>query len=73
MRSDDSFKHSEFIFCLFILTFLHVARFTIIVKFSAYNLERLRLPMSEAAFGSNFTNLMTKGILTFDQIYHYEE
>ncbi|CAG8692166.1 6739_t:CDS:10, partial [Ambispora leptoticha] len=39
----------------------------------AVEVQRLRLPMSEAAFGSNFTNLMTKGILTFDQIYHYEE
>ncbi|RGB30327.1 hypothetical protein C1646_295463 [Rhizophagus diaphanus] len=29
--------------------------------------------MSEAAFGSNFTNMTTKGILTFDQTYHYEE
>ncbi|CAB4492651.1 unnamed protein product [Rhizophagus irregularis] len=39
----------------------------------AYNLQRLQLPMSEAAFGSNFTNMTTKGILTFDQTYHYEE
>ncbi|CAJ0829339.1 15715_t:CDS:2 [Entrophospora sp. SA101] len=29
--------------------------------------------MSEVAFGSNFTNTVTKGILTFDQTYHYEE
>ncbi|GET53897.1 hypothetical protein GLOIN_2v1572077 [Rhizophagus irregularis DAOM 181602=DAOM 197198] len=39
----------------------------------AYSLQRLQLPMSEAAFGSNFTNMTTKGILTFDQTYHYEE
>ncbi|CAJ0909613.1 2530_t:CDS:2 [Entrophospora sp. SA101] len=25
------------------------------------------------SFGSNFTNTITRGILTFDQIYHYEE
>ncbi|CAJ0915570.1 11573_t:CDS:2 [Entrophospora sp. SA101] len=40
---------------------------------NAYNLQRLHLPMSEASFGSNFTNTITRGILTFDQIYHYEE
>ncbi|RHZ76201.1 hypothetical protein Glove_202g18 [Diversispora epigaea] len=44
-----------------------------LIQMYAYNLQRLRLPMSEASFGSNFTNMMTRGILTFDQIYQYEE
>ncbi|CAG8541337.1 14747_t:CDS:2 [Acaulospora morrowiae] len=38
---------------------------------SAYTHQHLRL--SEALFGSNFTNIITKGILTLDQTYHYEE
>ncbi|GBB95686.1 hypothetical protein RclHR1_25950003 [Rhizophagus clarus] len=44
-----------------------------LIQIYAYNLQRLRLPMSEVAFGSNFTNMVTKGILTFGQTYHYEE
>ncbi|CAI2181909.1 1876_t:CDS:10 [Funneliformis geosporum] len=43
-----------------------------LIQTYAYNLQ-LRLPMSEVAFGSNFTNMVTKGILTFGQTYHYEE
>ncbi|CAG8523122.1 12255_t:CDS:10 [Funneliformis caledonium] len=44
-----------------------------LIQTYTYNLQRLQLPMSEVAFGSNFTNAITKGILTFDRIYHYEE
>ncbi|CAG8465387.1 22917_t:CDS:10 [Gigaspora rosea] len=44
-----------------------------LIQAYAYNLQRLQLPMSEVAFGSNFTNAITKGILTFDRTYHYEE
>nr|CAG8504818.1 7803_t:CDS:10 [Entrophospora candida] len=44
-----------------------------ILTIIAFNFQRLQLPMSEAAFGSNFTNTFTKRILTFDQTYHYEE
>ncbi|CAI2188979.1 18166_t:CDS:10, partial [Funneliformis geosporum] len=44
-----------------------------LIQTYAYNLQRLRLPMSETAFGSSFTSMMTKGVLTFDNIYHYEE
>ncbi|CAG8745856.1 5397_t:CDS:2, partial [Funneliformis mosseae] len=44
-----------------------------LIQTYAYNLQRLRLPMSETAFGSGFTSMMTKGVLTFDNIYHYEE
>ncbi|CAH1767977.1 4138_t:CDS:2, partial [Entrophospora sp. SA101] len=53
--------------------FRHIIRFNNFKLNSAYNLQRLHLPMSEASFGSNFTNTITRGILTFDQIYHYEE
>ncbi|GBB87876.1 hypothetical protein RclHR1_14380001 [Rhizophagus clarus] len=41
--------------------------------YCAYNLQCLQLPMSEVAFGSNFTNMVTKEILTFGQTYHYGE
>ncbi|CAG8699617.1 11942_t:CDS:10, partial [Acaulospora morrowiae] len=44
-----------------------------LIQTYAYNLQRLQLPMSDVAFGSDFTNMVTKGILTFDQIYRYEE
>nr|CAG8517339.1 15365_t:CDS:2 [Entrophospora candida] len=44
-----------------------------ILTIIAFNFQRLQLPMSEAAFGSNFTNTFTKRMLTFDQTYHYEE
>ncbi|CAG8723134.1 11767_t:CDS:10, partial [Racocetra persica] len=44
-----------------------------LIQIYAYHLQHLRLPMSEAAFGSNFTNMITKGILTFNSIYHYEK
>ncbi|RHZ67049.1 hypothetical protein Glove_303g130 [Diversispora epigaea] len=44
-----------------------------VIETYAYNLQRLQLPMSEVVFGSNFTNMVTKEILTFGQTYHYEE
>lgn len=72
MQLDDLFRHSKF-------SPIHSNRVFLKILFnkfkfnSAYSLQRLQLPMSEAAFGSNFTNMTTKGILTFDQTYHYEE
>ncbi|CAH1766974.1 3665_t:CDS:10, partial [Entrophospora sp. SA101] len=44
-----------------------------LIQTYAFNFQRLQFPMSEAAFGSNFTNTFTKRILTFDQTYHYEK
>ncbi|CAG8684691.1 6115_t:CDS:2, partial [Acaulospora morrowiae] len=36
-------------------------------------IRRLTVFRHKVAFGSNFTNAITKGVLTFDRTYHYEE
>ncbi|CAG8658680.1 13961_t:CDS:2, partial [Dentiscutata erythropus] len=39
----------------------------------SYNLDRIKNSMSEGSFSSNFTNMMTKGIITYDQKFNYDE
>ncbi|CAG8621377.1 1146_t:CDS:10 [Ambispora gerdemannii] len=44
-----------------------------LIQTYAYNLERLQTSISEAMFSNNFTNMLTKGILTYHQKFKYDE
>ncbi|RIB07354.1 hypothetical protein C2G38_438130 [Gigaspora rosea] len=44
-----------------------------LIQTYAYNLERLQTSTPEAMFSNNFTNMLTKGILTYHQKFIYDE
>ncbi|EXX68737.1 uncharacterized protein OCT59_006543 [Rhizophagus irregularis] len=44
-----------------------------LIQAYAYNLERLQTSIPEAMFSNNFTNMITKGILTYHQKFIYDE
>ncbi|CAG8450814.1 11773_t:CDS:10 [Scutellospora calospora] len=44
-----------------------------LIQTYAYNLDRLKLFMSEGSFSNNFTNMITKGIITYYQKFAYDE
>ncbi|CAG8737616.1 15238_t:CDS:10, partial [Funneliformis caledonium] len=44
-----------------------------LIQTYAYNLEKLQTSISEAMFSNNFTNMLTKGILTYHRKFIYDE
>ncbi|RIA85177.1 hypothetical protein C1645_782445 [Glomus cerebriforme] len=44
-----------------------------LVQTYAYNMERLQTSIPEAMFSNNFTNMLTKGILTYHRKFMYDE
>ncbi|CAB4408684.1 unnamed protein product [Rhizophagus irregularis] len=44
-----------------------------LIQTYAYNLERLQTSIPEAMFSNNFTNMLTKGILTYHRKFIYDE
>ncbi|CAG8615310.1 25321_t:CDS:10 [Dentiscutata erythropus] len=44
-----------------------------LIQTYAYNMERLQTSIPEAMFSNNFTNMLTKGILTYHRKFMYDE
>ncbi|RHZ52881.1 hypothetical protein Glove_456g11 [Diversispora epigaea] len=44
-----------------------------LIQTYSYNLDQLKVSMSEGSFSNNFTNMMTKGIITYNRKFAYDE